>query len=989
MVAFYFSSLYFGFAMPAYTTRILCLCSLFLTFLQAQIYPIRHFTTNDGLVSNSVISMAQDPLGRLWIGTDEGVSIFNGNSFTDITIADGLSNSRINCILPSAFDSTIVWLGTNGGGLSEYSPKGIRNYSLPKQILQNNIIELCEINDSTVYCGTANGVVVFNVSEHRFNSQQLLKGNGIDAVFSLHGNDVFALTGNQIFRLSDSTAALVFTLPGDRFGAIQSYCKVSSRQYVFGTEKGWIVLWDGTGIVQTLHPVSSPISCIAISGGHYYIGIPGGICDVRATDVPPQILSKQNGLLSDDVTGLLVDNDGLLWIQHYGTGLSCIRSFAAEKIVIPPSFNAPNGSSASSDSHDHIWICLHDGLAEFRRTATGQWMFDLHSSIGSYPLHASSLFIDSHNHFWIGDTAGNVMQLAVQYRPNRKSRLSVRQFFSSGGLLPRAPIMIVYEDSKHRVWCSYAENNGIFIIPQSRKQHIVHLLQDNGIPDNSVRAIEEDSDGNVWLGGYDGGLCAVQSLTGTTTIQNYRSQLTAGERAIRSITSVGKDALFIGTRYRGVLNFHDGKFTRSTVSRSGVWCSTLRHTNEVIFGTQRGIRFVRHDSLKTPPLLREFVDEPVFAVGTLSDSTVWATTSTSLIIYTDIHAVHNPPNIWIQSIDVNGIPIDFRHPFELSYNDNTISVQVDAASMWSGNNLLFQWRFLTPSSRWSAPVAHRSLTFASLSPGKYDLEVRAVDFNGKTTLNPAAASFTIDLPFWRTWWFITLTALSIALVAGGIVWSKASQLLAIERLRSRIAGDLHDEIGSGLTRIALISDVLKKQVMKKRRTPQEIRATPDLLETVHSTAQQLVESLGDVVWSLDTNETSMTHLIQRFSSFAGELCEAQGIQLLLNIDDTVHSVTLAQAQLSSLLLFLKEAVTNIVRHSGATESHVEIHHSKKKLQVTISDNGKGFDASRRDGNGIRTMQRRIERLGGIFSIRSEKRSGTTVSAEIPVTVKTA
>ncbi len=953
-----------------------------------QIYPFKHYTSKDGLLSNDVLTFSQDHLGRLWIGTDEGVSIFDGLNFTNLTIADSLSNSRINVILPGKFDSTIVWLGTNGGGLCKYTPRGMSNILFSPQAISNIVTALYEDDNGMLYCGTINELFALDISSNTFHLVPSLSGRSIDWIFSDAYQNIFVVSGNDLYSVHNRLAKLNFHFPRERYGSLSGFSRTSDDRIVFGTDKGWLLLFNGKAIEKSYRLIHTQITGIAATADHCYVSSGEGLFEVTLSPFTSKHFIPKNGLLSHSIDGCFVDRDGSVWTASYTLGISVIRSFDVQKILLPHSFNGTNGSLGASDSAGHIWMCVDDGLTECWKNEQQQWILMHHTAIGPYSLLPRSIFIDSENQCIIGDASGNVMKVSIHTRKNQKSILSVEKFFPAGNFLPHANPLFVFEDSKQRVWCSYAENKGLFIIPSEGIRKTMHLRVEDGLPDNSIRAIAEDQSGAIWLGSYDHGLFEVKFVNGKPAVKNYNSKLRAGESAVRSLVPIEKGSLLVGTRYKGLLHFNGNDFRQLVISESGIWCAKQSPGNIIMLGTQSGIQFLHDDSLASPPLLREFIDEPVFSVGTLPDTTRWMMTPSTLITYKEKSKTFTPPIVWIGSCEIEGKSIPDSQLANLSYDQNTISVQLNASSLRSGKNLFFQWRFAGKTD-WSKPTPQRSLTFASLNSGNYTLEIRGIDFDGNISVHPAQLSFTIHPPFWKTWWFILLAALAIALSAGGIVWLKASQLIHIERLRSRIAADLHDEIGSGLTRIALLSDVVKRQIHKKSRMQKHDHDWPQMLDTVHATAQELVESLGDVVWSLDKDKLSLTQLVQRFSSFAGELFEAKGIRLTLRIDDNIHSIILAQEQLSSLLLFLKEATNNIVRHSDARHVSIEIKKIERQLSILIEDDGKGFVIGANDGNGLRTMQRRIERLGGSFDLTSIVHSGTTITATIPLKTKTA
>jgi signal transduction histidine kinase len=220
---------------------------------------------------------------------------------------------------------------------------------------------------------------------------------------------------------------------------------------------------------------------------------------------------------------------------------------------------------------------------------------------------------------------------------------------------------------------------------------------------------------------------------------------------------------------------------------------------------------------------------------------------------------------------------------------------------------------------------------------------------------------------------------------------QVNKLLEMERLRTRIASDLHDDIGSGLTRIAVLSDVASVQILSLvGAQPGDAGGTEDehgvtmAVQKVGNIARELVDAMSDVVWSIDPRHESAETLVQRIRAYAYELCEAKGMSLAFEAAGAAEATKLSPETLRGILLFTKEAVTNIVRHSRGTSAAIRVKFGRKQIHIEVSDDGRGFDpASVRAGNGLANMRSRAEKAGGSFAVTTGG-SGTTLSIVLPI-----
>jgi signal transduction histidine kinase len=211
---------------------------------------------------------------------------------------------------------------------------------------------------------------------------------------------------------------------------------------------------------------------------------------------------------------------------------------------------------------------------------------------------------------------------------------------------------------------------------------------------------------------------------------------------------------------------------------------------------------------------------------------------------------------------------------------------------------------------------------------------------------------------------------------------RISQAVSLERMRTAIATDLHDDIGSSLSQIAVLSEVARAGVEPENRLPQES------LEKVGSLAREMVDSLSDIVWSIRTEPDGLDSLVRRMREFALDVLVSQGIAFDLRTPQQGDKLHLNLHARRQMFLMFKECIHNVSRHSGCTAVRVELKVEERELSLTVADNGRGLSPAGKSrewigGNGIPGMRRRAESLGGSIQFSSTAGGGCTVSIRLP------
>ena len=303
-----------------------------------------------------------------------------------------------------------------------------------------------------------------------------------------------------------------------------------------------------------------------------------------------------------------------------------------------------------------------------------------------------------------------------------------------------------------------------------------------------------------------------------------------------------------------------------------------------------------------------------------------------------------------------------------------------ALGFGTGEDLKYQYKLEGASGDWSPLAAQRTLNFASLAPGSYRLLLRAMGADGAFSETPATLLFKILPPVWRSWWFITMTAALTALVAYRLYSYRIRRLLELERVRTRIAADLHDDIGSSLSQISVLSEVLRTQL-----GAQEAPISNNI-SLINRVSQEALDSMSDIVWAINPQQDHLSDLVRRMRRVASENLPAGGIEFAFNASTAGHDLKLGADIRRQVFLMFKEAVNNVVRHSNCTRAEIDLNLDGRWLALVVADNGEGFDPGEvNEGNGLVSLRRRARALGGEAMITSNQDKGTTVTIKLPHT----
>ena len=1028
---------------------------------RAELLPVKSYTSSDGLAQNHITRIVVDSRGFIWVCTKEGFSRYDGYQFHSFGVEEGLPHRTVNDLLETPTGD--YWLATDGG-LIRFNPAGASHppgksptngraamftrYPLPIGKPDTAINALALGTDGSIWCGSSAGLfqLVKKNGEYSLNPTPL-SSNGPEDYFVcslLVDREGIVWVGGQkgrVHRLHPDGKV-------ESFGSSEGMPDLEVSR-LYQDQEGRV--WAGTGRgLHELHrqPVAGSQSIvkriISIKDGMpgdwvrdvwqaphktYWVATDRGLFKfVLSKDDRPESVAKyvkENGLSDYYLQCITGDKSGNIWI---GTANAGIMRWAFNGFT---TYGYEDGIASAVSLFQS-----RDGgvrLAGFvpitylpDEMAWGRGQKDLpllHWRLGRlekekfiwvrpnvgrkvyFTLGWNQIsFQDSRGDWWIATQQGLYRYSGVRALEDLASATPSAVYTARDGL-QNNHVTRLFEDSRGDIWIGGSSDQLKSLDRWDRATNrIQNISPVNGLApleNKEVNALAEDRAGNIWLGlnsrSYPAGLARYKD--GKFTFFTELNTIPLGNIASLLIDSTGR--LWVASTTQGAIRLDDPnsanpafQFFNTSGGLVSNRVTSLAEDNfgNIYFGTARGVDQLDQRSGK----IRHFSDADGLALGSIDDilrdakGDLWFATTQGLSRYTPHPSPPlPPPPIYIDSIRINGRPFPISALGEpavtlplLEPTENQIEIAYVGLSFTPGDSLSYQYQLKGIDRDWESQGGKRTVTYANLAPGTYQFLVRAINVDKAASDPPASVSFTIEAPYWRRWWFILL-CLGIG---AGAIWAairiRVRRLLEVEKMRSRIATDLHDDVGSTLSQIAILSEVARRQAHDQTDSGD---VSP--MEKVAATSREAIDSMNDIVWSITPQRDHLRDLVQRMRRFASDTLSA--IDIALHFHAPEEDLALGVDLRREVFMIFKECVNNIARHSQATEAGIELTVNAHQLTLRIWDNGRGFveaslPADRSGGNGLPSLRRRAANIGGAIDVVSAPGQGTSVTLKAPL-----
>lgn len=583
--------------------------------------------------------------------------------------------------------------------------------------------------------------------------------------------------------------------------------------------------------------------------------------------------------------------------------------------------------------------------------------------------------------------------------------------------LPNPNLVTVWEDSRGDIWLGARGKIAVSRWERATGKFYGYTAEADGAPSSEEPplAFAEDRAGGVWVGCKAGGLARFAG--GRFRVFGEADGIPAG--TIPNLYADVAGRLWIPTHRGGVMRIENQteenlKFQiytpREWLSRVKSRCVTEDAEGRFYVGTVRGVDRL---TLETGEVKQFTVADGLSyseSVNCFRDSrgALWFSSYRGLSKYVPETAAASPlaPPL-INGLRAAGVPV--RVPAlgvaelgDLEFEPNQNQVQIDFFSLnfGVGETLRYQYRLAGGANpEWSEPSAQRSVVFANLAAGDYRFLVRAVDSAGRTS-ETASVKFRILPPVWARWWFIALCAafagaIFIALgryraargrerrlAAENVEKIRLEKIRELEQVRKRIAADLHDDIGSSLTQISILSEVLRQNGSDDERNGNGA----DTLNLIADSSRELVDAMSDIVWAINPQKDHLSDLTGKMRRFAADSFSPRRIKFTFDAPDLTDDLPLGANLRREVFLIFKEAVNNVVKHARCRAVEIVFKIEAGEIRLTVRDDGCGFIFGQNGGagHGLSSMTERAKSLGGGLKISSGEKSGTILELCVPL-----
>ena len=997
--------------------------------LRAEQLPVRTYTTADGLPRDRVYKIVPDPRGFLWFCTYDGLSRFDGYEFVNYSVAQGLPHRVV-------FDLLITrngdyWVATSAG-VARFNPLASGSESKFKTYVPTGrpdaevITDLYEDRSGTIWVGTGNGFhkLVNNGGDYRVEYVSL----GEDAREQLDITTVVEDSPGVLWigaeqglfrRFSDGKAERFSTKDGLPHPHVRDILRDPDGTVWLATGLGLCRLKTnvrvGEPIVERVYNKKDGLlnegifSLFRTSSGSLWASTMTGI-----SQFSPEPLSggehfinytRDHGLSDAGVRTIAEDHDGNLWLGSESGGAMKItrRGFTSYSEV--DGLEHGRIAALGEDRNGELFVVT----GSLKSPAFHIHRFDgrrfqnirVNLPAGAVPTWGwNQLFVhDRSQQWWVPSTSG-----LFKFPPTRSldefaRARPAKAYTSQNGLSGDEPFRL-FEDSRGDIWISIIStpSNSYLNRFEPATGKFYQYSQDVAMrADSAPTAFQEDRKGDLWIGFYWGGLSRYRN--GKFESFTKADGVPAGLIRALHVDHLGR--LWIASAEGGLGRVDDPtqdhpSFVRYTVkeglSSDQITCITEDQWGRIYIGTGIGIDRLDPETgrIKRFTIADGLPNDFVNVAYRDRNNTLWFGTLQGLSKF--VPALDGPsdaPPILIQQLRVAGNDLPLSDlgvtqlgNLEFDANKNQVEIKFVSLGFRSGDVLRYQFMLEGADRDWSAPTNQRYVNYANLKPGSYRFRVRAVNADGVASSEPASVAFTIVPPVWQRWWFIGLVVLAVVGITHLIYRYHTRRLTELERVRTRIATDLHDDIGASLSKIAILSDVAGQELSTMRDSPV---AAP--LAQIADTSRDCVDAMSDIVWAVNPQRDHLSDLTHRMRRFAEDLLDAKNIDFTIRSSLEDKDVPLGADLRREVYLIFKECINNLVKHSGCTEAAVVFSVSGPWLVVSITDNGKGFEqgsngSSGMGGHGLSSMQRRADALGGSLQIDSAVSRGTNVTLKV-------
>lgn len=919
----------------------------------AQTYPFRTYSIESGLSESVAHTMMQDQKGYIWIGTGYGLNRFDGIRFRNYYMDKGLNDNRVQALFED--NRGRLWIGTDKG-VNILQGDSIR--TLPELEPLNGSIILSIFQDSRgdFWIGTdGNGVWLFNSRNEliQFSEVHGLAGDRVRQISEDSFGVIWFATRDGLTSLYDGnfrTFTIQHGLSDNRIRDIQ----IDDQNRLWIASRTGLSIFDG-GVFRNYDMndglIDDRIQTISLTGdGGAWLGTEEGVSYFNGSEFVNYTTNQ--GLSNIIVYSSILDREGNVWFGTLGGGINVFLGDYLMNYTVDEGL--PNNviTNFTEDAAGNIWISTYGGgIVRY----TGEQMTVFAERDGLIDNKVYSLFTDSRNRVWVGTSWG------ISIYDNG----SFTNLNDELALFRR--VRAIHEDTETGSFWIATYGEGLVRIDDSG---YTRFGAENGLTNQIVMSIAQDRHGKLWFATY-GGVAVLEN--GEFTIYTIENGLPSN--GVIHVYIDHADEIWFST-FNGIARFNNGdiKTYQSSFGFSQNIAYFMFQDQDLKYWMGSNTGIVHFDKEKYHLASSELDRNLAFRVinreqglianemnasAVLKDSkgTIWlgSVEGVSRFFPDRLKKSDSAPGIQLEEVVLAGKEFDPKSSPIVRHDRNFLQFEFMGLSYEAPNQILYEYRLRGLDTEWQKTYS-RSIRYPSLPPNTYRFEVRAINSAGIASVETSHFDFVIMPPFWLQWWFFVLLTL---LVAGMFVfiynYLQVRRLIEMERVRVQIASDLHDDVGTSLTELALQTDFLRTGNLAE-----DVKKT---LEQIGEQSRKIVSSLDDIVWSIDARNDSTGDLTDRVQDYVNSVLTYKPIEVEYDFSDLNMDVRLPVDIKENLYLIFKEAVNNIAKHSTADKVNIMLKMKSGQFSLAVHDNGVVPNNGRKSGQGLNNINMRAKRIG--------------------------
>ncbi len=931
----------------------------------------------DGLPEQTVQAFAQTSDGYLWIGTTGGLLRFDGAHFTlfDRQNTPALHENSIFCLMVSRDDT--LWIGTEGGGIARYAHGQFRSWTTREGLSNDFVRAMFQDAPGTIWAGTDNGLM-------QFKDDRFVRVDGTPAIPAVSVHSIqqdrsgrLWVGGFKLYCL-ENLAAKEYSL-GSQLSQnmVKSIIQTQDGTIWVGTVSGLDWMPPGEDRFQPVKGISSTVRILRqTSDGVLWIGTIGqGVFQYSAAKLTHITAPAQ--LPSNTVLNFFEDGEKNFWI---GTQTGMLRLTRSPVSVLPlPQQNDSDFGTIYRDRDGSFWI----GSTQLFQLKDG--VIIPQSLPGIRGVHVRNVFRDRSGALWAGTDGNGLFRIAGGQTTH----------FSS---LSNNFIRAIAQARDGSMWI--ATDGGLnHIAFEGGKQNIHGYLVADGLAYPSTRALLIDRNGDLWVGTDRG----VSHMRGNTFLSDPAINLLA-QMKVWAMHEDADGSLWFGTRDNGLYRLHDGKLAHFTVD-DGLASNAIYQILEDGEGHfwmsgPNGISLLnRHDldaQAESPVRHLALTFHSIFEMegnteiygGTqpsgciTAEGDVWIPSSRGPIHILPVpRSLLSPPPLRLQATLGDGRPSRTAGPIVLAPGNSRLEFSFAPIRLRSQDGLRFHYRLDTFDNNWSPATSARTADYTNLPPGNYHFRVQVFEVGNPDAVTEASFE-VVQMPhFYRTWWFIAISVLLMALLIFGAyryrIRQVRSKFEAVLEERSRLAREMHDTVIQGCTGVSALIEAVSMDGSAN---------SAGLLDFAATQLRATINEAREAIWNLRQSDTDVGDIDEKIQSMTAHLSREFQTPVKYSVTGTPFALSYPIAH--DLLMVAREAVFNALLHGKPAHVEVTLVYAPNHLTLHVLDDGCGFDADPKEHQrhhhfGVRGMRERIERSGGRFRLGTAPGKGVSIEAQLP------